>query len=166
MDFLIRKATSADWPSIWTIVEPVLRAGDTYTLPCDISEDDARRFWMEAPLATFLAEDANGDILGSYFIKANQPGGGKHVANCGYMTGKSARGRGVASAMCEHSQTFAIENGFRAMQFNFVVSTNVGAVRLWRQLGFGIVGTLPGAFEHPEHGFVDAFVMFKTLVGV
>lgn len=161
--FSIRKAGPADWNEIWRLIEPVFRAGETYTVARDISETDARRFWLDAPLATFVAEDISGELLGTYFIRPNQAGGGSHVANCGYIVGERARGRGVASEMCRHSQKFAIDNSFRAMQFNFVVSSNAGAVRLWESLGFEIVGTLPGAFEHPGKGFVDAFVMYKKL---
>jgi len=102
-------------------------------------------------------------VLGTYVIRPNQPGQGSHVSNCGYVVSDAARGMGVASALCEHSQQEALRMGFRAMQFNFVVSTNEGAVRLWRKMGFEIVGTLPGAFRHPRHGFVDAYVMFKQL---
>ena len=153
-----------DWPAIWSILEPVFREGRTYTFAPDISEADARQAWMVLPAKTFVCEDAAGRMVGTYYLKANQPGQGRHVANCGYVVSADARGLGVASAMCVHSQQQARERGFRAMQFNFVVSTNEGAVRLWKQHGFQIVGTLPGAFHHPDHGFVDAFVMFKQLV--
>jgi len=117
---------------------------------------------MAADKETFVAEE-DGVVLGTYFMRANQGGGGRHVCNCGYMTGGSATGRGVARRMCQHSLLYAYERGYRAMQFNFVVSTNERAVRLWQSLGFEIVGTLRGAFEHPEHGFVDAFVMYQEL---
>lgn len=159
----IRRVLGDEWPAIWRLIEPVFRAGETYTVERDIDESNARVFWMEAPLATFVAEDETGELLGTYFIRPNQSGGGKHVANCGYLVGENARGGGVASEMCRHSQTYAVENGFRAMQFNFVVSSNQGAVRLWQRLGFEIVGTLPGAFLHPADGFVDAYIMFKEL---
>ncbi len=166
----IRPATDSDWPAIWAMLEAVFRAGDTYTFSPDISEADARMAWMRQPLATFVAfEDSTdgaryGLLLGTYFIRPNQQGNAAHVCNCGYVTAARAAGRGVASAMCEHSQAEAVALGFRAMQFNFVVSTNERAVRLWQRLGFATVGTLPGAFRHPMHGFIDAFVMFKTLV--
>lgn len=160
---LITKAHTSDWPSIWRLIEPVFRAGETYSVARDVTETEARRFWIDTPLATFVAEDETGEFLGTYFIRPNQAGGGRHVANCGYVVSEKARGRGVASEMCRHSQRFAVENGFRAMQFNFVVSSNSGAVRLWQNLGFEIVGTLPQAFEHPSEGFVDAFVMYKKL---
>jgi ribosomal protein S18 acetylase RimI-like enzyme len=159
----IRAATDADWPAIWSVLEPTFRRGDTYTFATDVTEAEARHAWMNLPAAIFVACDAQGAVLGTYVIKANQPGHGSHVSNCGYVVSDAARGMGVASALCEHSQQEALRMGFRAMQFNFVVSTNEGAVRLWRKLGFSIVGTLPGAFRHPQHGFVDAFVMFKQL---
>ncbi len=166
----IRAATDFDWPAIWQILEPVIRAGDTYTFAPDLSEADARAAWMHQPSATFVAcldkaeHSGREALLGTYFIKPNQPGNAAHVCNCGYVTAGSATGRGVAAAMCAHSQAEALARGFRAMQFNFVVSSNERAVRLWHRLGFATVGTLPGAFRHPARGFIDAFVMFKTLV--
>ena len=156
--------SDSDWPRIWAIIKPVFRSGETYAVPTDISESEARRLWTEAPLATFLALDDADELLGTYYLKANQTGPGSHVCNCGYIVADRARGRGVASAMCEHSQREAAGHGFRAMQFNLVVATNTGAIRLWQKLGFEIAGTLPGAFDHPRDGFVDAHVMYKSLV--
>jgi hypothetical protein len=103
-------------------------------------------------------------VVGTYFIKPNQPGLGDHVCNCGYVVSPSAQGQGIAARMCEHSQQWAVANGFRAMQFNLVVATNERAVRLWERLGFSAVGRLPGAFRHQRLGFVDASVMLKQLV--
>ncbi|TDR72992.1 GNAT family N-acetyltransferase [Paludibacterium purpuratum] len=160
----IKEATSGDWPTIWTILEPTFRAGETYSLPQDITSEQARQFWMETPAKTFVCFDAQGEMIGTYFLKANQPGQGNHVGNCGYVVSPNARGLGAASAMCLHSQDMAVAMGFRAMQFNLVVSTNAQAVRLWRKLGFLIVGTLPDAFKHPTLGYVDAFVMYKHLI--
>ena len=160
----ISRYASVDWPAIWSVIEPVFRAGETYSFAPDISETDASRIWIDAPLATFVAKDETGAVLGTYFIKPNQPGLGAHVCNCGYIVSERARGRGVAAAMCEHSQEEAKRLGFRAMQFNFVVSTNESAVRLWQKLGFDIVGRLPGAFRHARLGYVDALVMYKHLV--
>ncbi len=160
--FDIRPATEADWPAIWLILEPVFRAGESYPYPRDIDEAEARRAWMELPRMTCVAEEA-GQILGTYYIKPNQPGQGSHVCNCGYVVSSTARGRGVASALCEHSQQLGLELGFRAMQFNLVVSTNTGAVRLWQKLGFKVLARLPGAFAHPSEGDVDALLMFKAL---
>jgi len=159
----IRQLQPADWPSVWQILEPVFCAGDTYSFPSDISEQEAFRAWVELPMATFVAEDEHGQLLGSYYLKANQPGQGAHVCNCGYVVSEAARGQGIASKMCEHSQAEATRLGFRAMQYNLVVSTNTGAVRLWEKHGFAIVGTLPQAFRHPVAGYVDAFVMYKSL---
>src|SRR5687768_3075987 len=136
---LIRFAEDGDWPAIWAILEPVIRAGETYALPRDMDEDQARAYWLAPSADTFLAEE-DGQVLGTYYLRANQQGGGAHVANCGYMTGAAAQGKGVARAMCEHSQAHARTRGFRAMQFNFVVSTNHRAVALWQRLGFAVVG--------------------------
>jgi ribosomal protein S18 acetylase RimI-like enzyme len=161
----IERAQSTDWPELWAMIEPVFRQGETYCLAPDISEAEARRVWLEVPTATFVARDAARTALGTYFVKPNQPALGSHVCNCGYIVSEAARGRGVAAAMCEHSQAQARLMGFRAMQFNFVVSTNEGAVHLWQKLGFAIVGRLPGAFRHRRLGYVDALVMYKQLAG-
>ncbi len=158
----IRLATEPDFEHIWPIFHEIVSAGDTYTYARDTTREQAFQLWMELPRQTWVADDA-GKILGTYYIKTNQQGGGAHVANCGYMVSSQARGRGLASLMCEHSQQQARELGYRAMQFNFVVSTNEGAVRLWTQLGFATVGRLPLAFKHPRLGFVDALVMYKSL---
>jgi ribosomal protein S18 acetylase RimI-like enzyme len=158
----IRKATTADAGAIADIILPTIRAGETYALDPGMSRDDALAYWMGADRQTFVAED-EGRILGTYYLRTNQAGGGSHVANCGYMTGAAATGRGVARRMCEHSLAEARASGYRAMQFNFVVSTNDRAVRLWQSLGFAIVGRLPGAFRHPTHSFVDALVMHQAL---
>ena len=160
----IRRAKADDWPALWSIIEPVFRAGETYAVAVDIEEADARALWLDKPVATFVAVNAaDGAVLGSYFLKFNQPGGGNHVCNCGYIVDGAARGRGVASALCEHSQREAIALGFRAMQYNLVVATNTGAIRLWQRNGFEIAGRLPGAFRHPTEGEVDALVMYKRL---
>jgi ribosomal protein S18 acetylase RimI-like enzyme len=158
----IRAAVENDANAIWAILEPVIRAGETYTLPRNMDRENALAFWRSLGHEVFVAEE-NGEIVGTYFMRANQQGGGVHVANCGYMTAANATGRGVARAMCAHSLERARERGFRAMQFNFVVSTNERAVRLWQSFGFEIVGRLPNAFEHPSLGFVDAFVMYREL---
>ncbi|RUM27139.1 N-acetyltransferase [Rhizobium vallis] len=159
---LIRPADKNDQDAIWRIIGPTIRAGETYALDRDLSEADALAYWMGADRETFVAEEG-GVILGTYYIKANQAGGGRHVCNCGYMTDVAAAGRGVARRMHEHSLDHARVRGFRAMQFNFVVSSNQRAVQLWQSLGFDIVGRLPGAFLHPTEGYVDALVMFRNL---
>ena len=159
----IRPFRQADWRATWAILEPVLRSGETYSFSSDISESEARRVWVEVPEAAFVAEDETGQILGTYFLRPNQPGQGSHVCNCGYVVSEAARGNGIASAMCEHSQSEALRRGYRGMQYNLVVSTNTGAVRLWQKHGFEIVGTLPEAFRHPTRGYIDAYVMYKRL---
>lgn len=153
----------ADAYSLWAILEPTIRAGDTYTLPRDMARKDALDYWFASRHEVFVAEQT-AEILGTYFLQPNHQGGGLHVANCGYITAPWATGRGVARAMCAHSLDRARERGFRAMQFNFVVSTNQRAVALWQSFGFEIVGRLPGAFQHPRMGFVDALVMYRSLV--
>jgi len=158
----IRKAEIADAKAIASIILPTMRDGTTYSLDPDISEIDALAYWMGADKETFVAEE-EGEIVGTYYMRPNQGGGGGHVCNCGYMTDPAAAGRGVASRMCQHSLSYARERRYKAMQFNFVVSTNEGAIRLWQRMGFDIVGRLPEAFKHPSRGFVDALVMFQTL---
>jgi ribosomal protein S18 acetylase RimI-like enzyme len=158
----VRSASLDDQGAIWGILEPTLRAGETYTLPRDISREAALAWWHHPGHEVFVAEDA-GIVLGTYFLRPNQAGGGSHVANCGYMTAPAAQGRGVARSMLEHSLVHARNRGFRAMQFNFVVSTNERAIRTWEGAGFEVVGRLPEAFEHPALGFVDALVMYKRL---
>lgn len=158
----IRSAAETDKEAIWQILEPVIRAGDTYTLPRDMTREEALAYWFSSGHEVFVAEE-NGEIAGTYYLRANQKGGGEHVANCGYVTALWATGRGIARAMCQHSLEKACSRGFRAMQFNFVVSTNERAVRLWQSMQFEIVGRLPGAFMHPTLGEVDALVMFRRL---
>lgn len=159
---IVRPACADDRAAIWSIIGPTIRAGETYALPREMSEADALAYWLGSDRETFVAEDG-GRVVGTYYIRANQAGGGAHVCNCGYMTAAGATGRGVARAMCLNSLDRARACGFRAMQFNFVVSTNERAVRLWQSLGFGIVGRLPGAFVHPTLGCVDALVLFQSL---
>ncbi len=159
----IRPAQMNDASSIWGIIGPTIRAGDTYALDRDMPEADALAYWLGDDRETFIAEE-DGEIIGTYYIRANQAGGGKHICNCGYMTSAAATGRGVARAMCRHSLNFAQQRGYRGMQFNFVVSTNTRAVALWQSFGFEIVGRLPRAFRHPERGYVDALVMFRQFL--
>lgn len=160
---LIRPFEPGDWPGVWAMLEPVFRAGETYAVPTDISEDEACRLWAQLPEATFVALDDNGHYLATYFMKTNHPGPGSHVCNCGYIVAESARGRGVAGELCRHSLDEARERGYRAMQYNLVVANNTPAIRVWEKHGFHIAGTLPGAFHHPWEGYVDAHVMFQTL---
>ena len=158
----IRAATDADKDAIWAILEPVIREGETYAVPRTWNRAQALAHWFDPERTVFVADDG-GQVLGTYVIRANREGGGAHVANCGYMTAPAARGRGVAQAMCAHSLAVARDRKFKAMQFNFVVSTNERAVAAWKRMGFSVVGTLPGAFDHPRLGLVDAFVMYQTL---
>jgi RimJ/RimL family protein N-acetyltransferase len=159
----IRPALHADRDAIWKILEPTIRAGETYPCPRDMDRAAALAYWFAPTNAVFVAEDDAGEILGSYYLKANFTAGGAHVANCGYMTGPWAWGRGVARAMCMDSFERARERGFRAMQFNLVISTNATAVHLWQSCGMEIVGKLTGAFVHPRLGEVDALVMYRRL---
>jgi ribosomal protein S18 acetylase RimI-like enzyme len=158
---VIRPAEDRDSEPIWSILEPMIRAGETYTLPRDLSRRDTLAYWFSDGNEVFVAEEDS--VLGTYYLRANQKGGGSHVVNCGYVTASGAVGRGVARAMCEHSLERARRRGFRAMQFNFVVSSNERAVRLWKSFDFAIAGRLPGAFLHPRLGYVDAYVMYREL---
>ena len=161
--FQIRMADSADFEGIWLIFHEIVRLGDTYAFPPDIGKDEAFEIWMATPTATYVALDEH-NIVGTYYIKPNQPGLGAHVCNAGYMVSRHERHRGIGRAMCEHSQIEARKLGFRAMQYNLVVSTNKNAIKLWKDLGFSIVGTLPQAFKYKDKEFVDAVVMYKLLV--
>lgn len=158
----IRPARSEDHDAIWRILEPVIRAGETYALPRNMTRDEAIAYWTGPDRETFVAEE-NGRLVGTYYLRANQQGGGSHVANCGYVTAEDAAGKGIARRMCEHSLGHARTRGFTAMQFNLVISSNERAVRLWKSLGFETVGRLPGAFHHPRFGPVDTLVMFRDL---
>ena len=158
----LRPADASDVDAIWSILEPPIRAGETYTLPREMDREQALAYWFSSDHDVFVAEE-DGEVLGTYYLRANQKGGGAHVGNCGYMTAARAAGRGVATAMCAHSLEYARTRGFRALQFNFVVSSNLPAIHLWQKFGFATVGRLPGAFLHPKLGYVDALVMYRTL---
>lgn len=160
----LRQFRESDWPALWPILHETFRAGDTYAVDPRATEADLHRYWIESPLATYVAADPRtGQLLGTAYLRPNQPGPGSHVCNCGYVVAPAARGCGVATALCLHTQAEARARGFLAMQFNLVVSTNTPAIHLWRKLGFATVGTLPRTFRHPRLGFVDAYVMFKSL---
>lgn len=161
---LIRPFEAADWPLVWPFMQATFEAGETYAFSPQSTEAELYQAWVKAPAATFVACGDDGVPVGTYFLKANQPGLGAHVCNAGYIVAHAAQGQGIAAAMCEHSQKQAVLMGFRAMQFNLVVATNERAVALWQRLGFRIQGTLPGAFCHKRLGYVDAHVMFKQLV--
>lgn len=160
---LVRSYQEADWPAVWPVLQATFAAGDTYAYSPHSTEASVYAVWVALPTATYVALDAQGQLLGTYFIKPNQPGLGAHVCNCGYVVAPAAQGQGVAHAMCMHSQAEALSLGFLAMQFNLVAATNTRAIRLWQHLGFAVVGTLPKAFRHQRLGLVDALVMFKTL---
>lgn len=161
---VIEKASGsgADADAVWDMLEPVLRAGDVYLLPRNWSRAEALDYWFSPGHDVFIARQ-EGKPAGTYYLHANQRGGGDHVANCGYLTAGGSTGKGIATAMCLHSLDEARALGFRAMQFNCVVSTNVRAVALWQRLGFAIVGTVPEGFRHPELGYVDFHVMHRML---
>lgn len=144
------------------IFHEIAAAGETYGYPHGVTRAQALKLWIETPRKTYVFQE-NGKILGTYYLKTNQSGPGDHVCNCGYMVSSAARGRGVATVMCEHSQEIARELGTRPCSFNFVASSNEGAVRLWKKQGFFTVGRLPKAFRHPSKGYVDALVMYKWL---
>ncbi|MEQ1901112.1 MAG: GNAT family N-acetyltransferase [Devosia sp.] len=158
----LRPALGSDWPAMWAILEPIMREGETFALPRDGSEEIGRAYFASPEKRNFVAVE-EGAVLGASYVRANQQGGGAHIANCGYMTAPAARGRGVARALCAHSIEVAREMGFSGIQFNFVVSTNEPAVHLWHSFGFETLARLPGAFDHPRLGRVDALVMFKRL---
>jgi ribosomal protein S18 acetylase RimI-like enzyme len=159
---VIREIDAAGFDEVWPLFRSVIAGGDTYSYPPDMRRDDARALWTTPPSRTFLAEDGD-RVVGCYMLRPNQPGLGDHVANCGYMVAADARGRGVASAMCEHSLDEARRAGFTAMQYNYVVASNTAAVRLWQRHGFAIVGTVPRAFRHATLGPTDIHVMHRFL---
>jgi len=162
----IRRFEPEDWPGLWPILRATFASGDTYAYSPDSTEAEIRKVWIDHAHGAYLAVSDTGELLGTYTLRPNQPGLGSHVCNCGYVVAETARGQGIAARLCEHSQAEARRLGYRAMQFNLVVATNTVAVRLWKKLGFTIVGTLPGAFNHATLGFVDAHVMYKNLVEV
>ena len=156
----IRRARKDDRDAIWQIFRAVVARGDTYVFDPHISRAKALEYWQKKRCYVAVSDER---IVGTYILNANQPGLGSHVANAGFMVAPSAQGRGIGRAMGEHCLREAERLGFRAMQFNFVVSTNKTALRLWKDLGFGIVGRLPGAFRHTQEGFVDVYVMYRRL---
>jgi len=158
----IRPATKSDHDAIWEIFHAVVTPGDTYVFDPHISREDALAYWFGPNTRTYVAE-SSGRIVGTYILKPNQPALGSHVANAAFMVSPTARGLGAGQTMGGHCLAEARQHGFLAMQFNFVVSTNETAIRLWKKLGFTIIGTLPGAFRHATLGFVDAHIMFRKL---
>ena len=155
---VIRPATADDEDAIWALFREVARAGDVFAYDEATPREAVRQLWTPAHVALL-----DGRVVGSYYVKPNQPGRGAHVCNAGYMVAADARGRGVGRAMGEHSIVEARRLGYRAMQYNFVVATNIGALALWEKLGFEVVGRLPQAFQHPRQGLVDALVLYRLL---
>jgi RimJ/RimL family protein N-acetyltransferase len=158
----IRPFEPADWPALWAIIGPILKAGETYPQHPETIEAAAKSWWIDSHRAVYVAE-LQGEVVGTYYLTDNKPGLGSHVANAGYMVGPAARGRGVGRAMGEHSLGAAKELGYLALQFNLVVVTNEASIRIWDALGFTRVGTLPKAFRDQKGGFIDALVMYKWL---
>ena len=159
---VIREIGADEFGLLWPIFHEIVAAGETYSYAPDMSFEQARHLWTSDGARCFVAV-RDGTCIGGYMLHANQPGLGNHVANCGYMVAPSVRGQGIASAMCDHSLAQARQSGFTAMQFNFVVSTNEGAVRLWQKHGFAIIGRIPDAFRHARLGLVDALIMHRHL---
>ena len=158
----IREATINDHDGIWEIFEQVIKPGDTYAFDPNSKREDLSKLWIAPGMKVYIAEE-NGKILGTYFIKPNQAGLGAHIANCGYMVHPEARGRGLGKQLFDHSWLVAKELDYKGMQFNFVVSTNRVAVKLWKKLGFKIIGTIPKGFNHQQLGYVDAYIMFREI---
>lgn len=159
----IRRATEIDHELIWQMLHEIAAAGETYTFDPAITRENALAYWFGENNHAWVAQD-RGEVVGTYLLKANQAGGGSHVANAAFVVAPNAHGRGIGRAMAEHCLSEARRLGFRAIQFNFVVSTNASAVHLWKSLGFETVGILPGAFRHPREGYVDAYVMYRSLL--
>ncbi|MEO9803803.1 MAG: GNAT family N-acetyltransferase [Reichenbachiella sp.] len=158
----IRKATQADYDQIWEIFSEVIKTGDTYVFDPNTPKADLSKHWLADYMQTFVAEEG-GKVVGSYIIKPNQIDLGNHIANAGYMIHPNAQGKGIGKLLCEHSIEFARESGYHAIQFNIVVCTNKGAVKLWEKFGFKIIGTTPKGFRHQELGMVDTFIMYLEL---
>ena len=163
-DLVVVEMTRQDFEVFWPTFQSIILAQETYAFDPDMSLEESYRIWCELPLKTLVVKQGE-ELLGTYYIKPNAAGPSKHICNCGYMVSERARGKGIATLMCEHSQSLAVELGFTAMQFNSVISTNQGAVRLWQKLGYSIIGTIPEAFDHPKLGLVDAYIMHKKLAG-
>ncbi|MFJ9522194.1 GNAT family N-acetyltransferase [Kitasatospora sp. NPDC101801] len=163
---IIREATAADWPAIWPFLHRIVAAGDTFTWPRDISEELAREIWMKRPPGrTVVAVAADGTVLGSAETHPNQMGPGSHIANAGFMVDAAHGGKGVGRALCAHVIEQAGADGYRAIQYNAVVSTNTRAVELWKSFGFTVLAAVPEGFLHPELGYVDLLVMYLPLAG-
>ena len=159
---LIREATDGDREAVWDIIRQVIAGGDTYVFAPDTPRDEMLDYWFAADKYVYVVE-SDGKILGTMWLKANQPGLGSHVANAAYMVSPDAKGKGVGKAMGEFSLEEARRLGFTAMQFNFVVKSNDVAVKLWKSLGFEVIGEIPDAFQHSANGLTNAYVMYRKL---
>ncbi len=163
MAFTVREQEDADWPDVWSVLEPVVRGGETYPVPLDASEAFVRSFWQKADGFNAIARDDDNEVVGVYYIKPDQDGPGDHVCNGGYAIALKARGKGLATPLCLHSLEHARAMGFRAMKFNLVVAENTAAIRAWEKAGMKIIGTTPNAFRLPDGRVVDAHIMYKAL---
>lgn len=159
----IRKATYEDYNAIWEIFSEVIKSGATYVFPADTPKSDLKTLWLAPTMETYVAETEDGEIVGTYMLRPNQIGRGSHVANAGYMVKPNLHGQGIGHLLCEHSIERAMKAGYSAMQFNMVVSTNSNAIKLWKKLGFKIIGTIPKGFQHKELGKVDSIIMWRSL---
>ena len=157
-----RKATVKDSSQIWAILEPIIREGATYVFDPQSSKEKMLDYWLAADKQTYLAE-RDGEVLGTFYLKANQPDRGAHVVNAGYMVSPKSAGEGIGKAMAEFSLIEAKRLGYLAMQFNFVVKSNTPAVNLWKKMGFEVVGEVPEAFSHPNLGLTSVYVMYRKL---
>ena len=158
----IREAKQNDYDAVWDIFKRVIKTGDTYVFNPNTEKKDLAKHWFAPYMKTYVAEERN-QIVGTYIIKPNQIDLGSHVANCSYMVDPNAQGKGVGKLLCEHSIENANQLGYKAIQFNIVVSTNEAAVKLWEKYGFTIIGTIPNGFKHRLFGLVDAHIMYKEL---
>ncbi len=163
MDFSVREQREEDWPALWRVLAPVFRDGETYPLPRDATEADAKAYWIKSDGYNGVACDKAGEIIGAYYLRPDQGGPGDHVCNAGYVIAEAARGRGLATPLCLQSQDQARAMGFHAMKFNLVVAVNDAAVRAWKKAGMKVIGTTPNAFRLPDGRFVDAYIMYKAL---
>ena len=160
----IRDAVPGDWPQIWPFLRDVVRAGETYTWPRDVTEEDAEKMWMAAALPNRTVVAVEGDtVLGTAKMGPNHSGPAAHIANASFMVAPEHGGRGVGRALGQYVLDQARADGFRAMQFNAVVETNTAAVKLWQSLGFEIVATLPAGYLHATKGYVGLHIMFRRL---
>lgn len=159
----IREATAADWAQIWPFLRDIVAAGDTYTWDPDVAEERAREMWMETPPGRTVVAVDEDTVLGTAKMGPNHMGPASHISSASFMVHPAHSGRGVGRALGNHVLDRAREDGYRAMQFNAVVSTNTRAVGLWRSLGFEILGTLPEGFRHPTKGFVGLHIMYRKL---